>query len=187
MGDAPADGPTLTSFWPADTVATGTAVVVCPGGGYAMLAATTATLHDELAPPAPADATDRAFARPNLLVLGYPVITFLGDAVHARSRAMLLDDRGTPELDTLLSAHLQVDAETPPTFLFHTSEDAAVPAENSVLFYRALRAAGVPAELHVYERGRHGVRFAPGHPVLRAWPDRLAAWLRVHQPLAPAP
>ena len=69
-------------------------------------------------------------------------------------------------------------ARTPPTFLFHTNDDTGVPPENSVLFYLALRKAGVPAELHIYEQGRHGVGLAPKDPVLSTWPDRLAAWLK---------
>jgi dipeptidyl aminopeptidase/acylaminoacyl peptidase len=77
----------------------------------------------------------------------------------------------------LLSNEKQVTAETPPAFLFHTTEDQAVPPENSVLFYLALRKAGVAAELHIYERGRHGVGLAPTDLVLSSWPRRLADWL----------
>ena len=68
-------------------------------------------------------------------------------------------------------------SETPPTFLVHTDEDKTVPAENSVLFYLALRRAGVPAELHIYERGPHGVGLAPTDRVLSSWPARLADWM----------
>ena len=71
-------------------------------------------------------------------------------------------------------------ANTPPTFLFQTDEDAGVPAENAVAFYLALRQHKVPAELHVYERGRHGVGLAAGDPVLATWPDRLHDWLVLH-------
>ena len=70
-------------------------------------------------------------------------------------------------------------AQTPPTFLFNTSDDAVVPVENSVLFYLALRKAGVPAEMHIYLKGRHGVGLAQDDPVLRTWPERLADWLQV--------
>jgi dipeptidyl aminopeptidase/acylaminoacyl peptidase len=77
-----------------------------------------------------------------------------------------------------------VTAKTPPTFLFHTSEDAAVPAENSALFYLALRKNKVPAELHVYEKGRHGVGLAtgaggtPNDPVLTTWKEHLLDWMK---------
>ena len=70
--------------------------------------------------------------------------------------------------------------DTPPTFLFQTTTDATVPVENSVLFYLALRKAGVPAEMHIYERGPHGVGLAQNDPVLSTWPARLADWLRIH-------
>ncbi|HUS08707.1 MAG TPA: prolyl oligopeptidase family serine peptidase, partial [Bryobacteraceae bacterium] len=64
------------------------------------------------------------------------------------------------------------------TFLFHTDGDAGVPAENSVLFYLALRKAGVPAELHIYEKGKHGVGLAPNDPILSSWPGRLRDWFK---------
>jgi dipeptidyl aminopeptidase/acylaminoacyl peptidase len=72
-----------------------------------------------------------------------------------------------------------VTPQTPPTFLFHTNADKGVPAENSVLFYLALRKAGVPAEMHIYERGQHGVGLAPTDPVLSTWAGRLEDWLKV--------
>ena len=76
-------------------------------------------------------------------------------------------------------------AKTPPTFLFHTSEDSAVVPENSILFYLALRKHKVPAELHVYEKGRHGVGLAAKDPVLSSWGDRLADWMRARGLLGP--
>ena len=72
-----------------------------------------------------------------------------------------------------------VTADTPPTFLFHTTEDKTVPVENSVYFYLALRKAGVRAEMHIYEKGNHGLGLAPGDPVVKSWADRLADWLKV--------
>ena len=65
-----------------------------------------------------------------------------------------------------------------PVFLFHTNEDSGVPPENSVLFYLALRRQKIPAELHIYERGRHGVGLAATDATLGTWPARLADWLR---------
>jgi dipeptidyl aminopeptidase/acylaminoacyl peptidase len=79
-----------------------------------------------------------------------------------------------------LSNETQVTPETPPAFLFHTNTDSGVPPENSVLFYLALRKAGVPAEMHIYERGEHGVGLAPSDPVLSTWPSRLADWMKLH-------
>jgi dipeptidyl aminopeptidase/acylaminoacyl peptidase len=78
-----------------------------------------------------------------------------------------------------------VTDKTPPTFLFHTGADTAVPPENSILFYQALRKHKVPAELHIYEEGPHGVGLAVGRGAASAWPDQLAAWLKTRK-LIPA-
>ena len=92
---------------------------------------------------------------------------------------MLLGDNPDPKLVENLSNELQVTPQTPPTFLFHTTADPTVPVENSVHFYLALRKAGVPAEMHIYERGPHGVGLAATDEALSSWPARLADWLRV--------
>ena len=83
-----------------------------------------------------------------------------------------------------LSNEKQVTAETPPTFLFHTDEDKGVPSENSVFFYLALRRAGVPAEMHIFQKGPHGVglctgvgKYARKIPGTDDWPKALEAWL----------
>jgi acetyl esterase/lipase len=125
------------------------------------------------------DTVDGVSSRPDFLVLCYPVISF-GIYAHVGSRQNLLGDNPDPKLVENLSNELQVTAQTPPTFLFHTTNDATVPVENSVLFYLALRKAGVPAEMHLYERGPHGVGLAESDPVLATWPARLADWLRIH-------
>ena len=70
--------------------------------------------------------------------------------------------------------------QTPPTFLFHTTTDSGVPVENSVLFYLALRKAGVPAEMHIYEQGPHGVGLDLFDPILSAWSRQLESWMRLH-------
>ena len=95
-------------------------------------------------------------------------------------RKIAIDHR--PRISKLtqsLSNELQVTAQTPPTFLFHTTEDKTVPVENSVLFYLALRKAGVAAEMHIFERGPHGVGLALRDPALAMWPELLANWLRM--------
>lgn len=150
-------------------------------GGH--LASTVATHFDAGDSNAP-DPVERFSCRPDFLILAYPVITLSGDYVHRGSLRNLLGDNPDPRLVENLSNHKQVSAQTPPAFLFHTTEDKGVPVENSILFYLSLRKAGVPAELHVYERGRHGVGLAPGDPVLSSWPARLADWLRVRGLLA---
>ena len=124
-----------------------------------------------------ADPIDHQSSRPDFLVLGYPVISFT-DHPHEGSKKALLGDNPDPKLVENLSNELQVTAQTPPTFLFHTSNDGTVPVENSVMFYLALHKAGVPAEMHIYENGPHGVGLAPTDEALSSWPARLADWMR---------
>ena len=119
--------------------------------------ASTAGTHFEPVNANAADPIDRLGSRPDFLVLVYPVISFTTPYAHRGSLRALLGDNPDPKLVESLSNELQVTAQTPPTFLFHTTTDTTVPAENSVLFYLALRKAGVPAEMHIYERGPHGV------------------------------
>jgi acetyl esterase/lipase len=144
-------------------------------GGH--LASTAATHFDDGQSDA-ADPIDRLSCRPDFAILCYPVISFSTEYVHAGSRKNLLGDYARDSFIRSLSNELQVTERTPPTFLFHTGEDKSVPPENSILFYRALRKAGVPAELHIYERGPHGVGLAKDDPVLGTWSERLAGWLK---------
>jgi len=123
------------------------------------------------------DPIERANCRPDFLILSYPVITFHEPHAHLGSRYNLIGKDAVPETVAEFSNESQVTASTPPTFLFHTDADAAVPPENSVLFYMALRRAGVPAELHIYERGSHGVGLALADPVLSTWTQRLRDWM----------
>lgn len=140
--------------------------------------ASTASTHFAPAAPGVRDAVSREQTRPDFAILGYPVISFTTEYAHQGSRRHLLGEEPDPELVRALSSELQVTKETPPTFLFHTNEDAAVPPENSVLYYLALRKAGVPAEMHIYEPGRHGLGLAHMHQPLADWPNRLTNWLR---------
>jgi acetyl esterase/lipase len=249
LGTQDEDKPTLTPYLLPAARSTGTAVIVCPGGGYLHLAmdhegdqvarwlnsigvqafilkyrlgpryhhpielgdaqrairtvrskaaeyhvqpdrigimgfsagghlASTAGTHFDSGNPSAADPIDRAGSRPDFLVLGYPVISFT-TAPHRGSMRALLGDNPDPKLVELLSNELQVTAQTPPTFLFHTTADATVPVENSVMFYMALHKAGVPAEMHIYEQGPHGVGLATTDEALSSWPERLATWMRV--------
>ena len=258
LGTAPQDTPMLTPWLPDRASGDGTAVVVCPGGGYRNLSmekeghhvaaflnglgvtafvlqyrlgpayrhpiplgdarralryvraraaeyrvrpdrlglmgfsagghltATVAT-HVDRGQPDAADPIDRESARPDFAILAYPVISFTETWIHRGSRDMLLPpDRQHPDLLADLSNEKQVSSDTPPTFLFHTDADTGVPAENSVAFYLALRKAKVPAELHVYESGAHGVGLGGADPALITWPDRLAGWLRTRRLLTSA-
>jgi len=117
--------------------------------------------------------------RPDFAVLVYPVITFTEEEyVHKGSRRNLLGENPDPKLVESMSSEKQVTPQTPPTFLFHTNADTTVPPENSVLFYMALRKAKVPAEMHIFEPGRHGLGLAPKDPALSAWGPLLINWFR---------
>jgi acetyl esterase/lipase len=141
--------------------------------------ASSAGTHFEPVNASASDPIDKVGSRPDFLVLVYPVISFTTPYVHRGSLRALLGENPDPKLVELLSSELQVTPQTPPTFLFHTTTDTGVPAENSALFYLALRKAGVPAEMHIYEQGPHGVGLATTDATLSTWPARLADWLRV--------
>jgi acetyl esterase/lipase len=257
------DKPTLTAFVPPKEKATGTAVVICPGGGYGFLAidyegwevarwlnslgvagfvlkyrhrgngfghpaplrdaqraiaivrsgaaagrwpvapdrigimgfsagghlASTAGTHFHKGRPDAADPLDRVSCRPDFLILVYPVISLAETFTHRGSVHNLLGKQPDEKLVEGLSNERQVTAETPPTFLVHADQDRVVPAENSIYFFLALRKAKVPAEMHIYERGRHGFglggRRAPAGT--KTWPDRCADWMRARKLLEKKP
>lgn len=240
--------PTLTYFAPAVDRPNGTAVIICPGGGYVRLSVdregvqyarwlgtlgiTTFVLKyrmQEFGHPAPLQdvlravrlvrsragefglnparlgvmgssagghlaasagtlfdhpagrthhAPDTTSARPDFLILMYPVITMDDAAVHAGSRRALLGPNPADELLELASLEKQVTKDTPPTLLIHTQEDKAVPIENSIRFFQALTRAGVPAEFHALERGSHGMGMQAGLGTSSEWPQRAGEWLR---------
>ena len=251
------DVPTLTVYRPDAGKANGASVVVCPGGGYALLAtehegkdvafwlnslgvtgvvlkyrlapqyhhpiilqdaqralrtiraravewdldpkrvgvlgfsagghlASTVATHFDLGNPQAADPVERQSCRPDLAVLVYPVIALATPFGHAGSLKNLLGDSPSKEQVEGLSNERQVTKETPPTFLAHTNADKGVPAENSLLFALALRKAGVPVELHLFEKGPHGLGMGPGWPsrniapeeTFQAWPKLCATWFK---------
>jgi acetyl esterase/lipase len=254
--DADRDVPTLTVWLPPPATATGAAVVVCPGGGYAMLAAdhegkqiaewlnslgvaafvlkyrlgpryhhpamledaarairtvrsrasewavdprriaimgfsagghlaATVATHFDVGAPHDADPVERVSSRPDRLILVYPVIALATPYGHRGSLRNLLGENPPQELIENLSNDRRVTRETPPAFLVHTNADRPVPAENSILFALALRKAGVPVELHVFERGPHGLGLGDGvaqfkvppEPSFKAWPKLCETWL----------
>ena len=145
-------------------------------GGH--LASTLLTHSDDGNPDAP-DRIDRTRSRPDLGILCYPVIS-MGEHTHEGSRQGLLGDDPPQELIRELSSELQVSAETPPVFIWHTWEDTAVKVENSLDFAGALREHGVPFDLHVYQKGGHGLglgtreaEFSNLHP----WAQDCLHWL----------
>lgn len=249
LGNKPEDRPTLTIFLPPANKAIPTGVVVCPGGGYVMLAmkkegtdiaewlnslgiaafvlkyrlgpryhfpvemwdgqramryvryhakeygispnrigiwgfsagghlASTVGTHFDSGNPKAPDPIDRVSCRPDFMVLAYPVISMLPPYVHKGSMHALLGEHPSLKLRRELSNQLHVTSQTPPTFLFSTDSDTTVPCENSVLFFLALRKNHVPAEMHIFEPGHHGVGLAPTHAALSIWPTLLANWFR---------
>ncbi len=259
VGDSAADKPHLTVYRPAAGKANGTAVVICPGGGYGFLAddhegkqvaeymnglgvtafvlkyrivtkdrpgplhpapledaqrairlvrhrageygvnpdrvgimgfsagghlASTAATHFDKKGLASTDPVQIQHSRPDFAILAYPVVSLETGLTHVGSRNNLLGANPDAKLVEHLSNDKQVTKETPPTFIFHTSEDKAVMPEHAVRFYLACKSAGVPCELHVYEKGRHGVglgrdpKWTGGEPSVATWPDRLADWMR---------
>ena len=255
--DPDKDVPTLTIYLPTAGTATGAAAVVCPGGGYGMLAvehegkqvaewlnslgvaafilkyrlgpryhhpamledvgrairtvragsgrwgvdpqriaiigfsagghlASTAGTHFDAGKPDAEDPIERVSSRPDRLILVYPVIALATPFGHSGSLRNLLGDNPTQELVENLSNERQVTKDTPPTFLAHTNADKGVPAENSMLFALALRKAGVPVELHLFERGPHGLGLGRGtaqfkvapDPAFQVWPKLCETWLK---------
>lgn len=248
--------PTLTVYWPAVDRPNGTAVIICPGGGYGMLsndregiqyaqwlshlgvtsfilksrlkeyghpaplqdvlramrlvrsratefrinpgrigvmgssagghlAASAGTLFDHADGRTGAE-IDAVNARPDFLILLYPVITLAEGVTHAGSRENLLGRSRTAEQEEFFSLENRVTAATPPTLLIHTQEDKSVPIENSIRFFQALTRAGVPAEFHAFEQGGHGMGMRDGLGTSSDWPDRAREWLRARGLLSPA-
>ena len=145
-------------------------------GGH--LAMTASTWFDRGNPDA-SDVVERSGSRPDLAVLGYPVISLVAPWTHQGSKDNLLGPNPDPALVQRLSGERAVTKETPPTFIFQTNEDTTVPAENSLNYFLALRNAGVPSEMHVFEKGPHGVGLANDDPLLAPWSTLLGNWLRL--------
>jgi acetyl esterase/lipase len=144
-------------------------------GGH--LASTLATHFDSGSANAP-DPVDRENCRPDFVILAYPVISMTADYSHRGSAENLLGNPPDPALAKQLSNELNVTPTTPPTFLFSTSADTLVPPENTVAFYLALHKAGVPAEMHIFEKGPHGVGLDLNDVALSEWGTLLRNWLR---------
>ena len=145
-------------------------------GGH--LASTLAT-HFDSGKSDSKDEVEKQSSRPDLQILIYPVIT-MGEFTHKGSKLNLLGENPNADLVKFYSNELQVTKETPPAFLVHTTEDKAVPFENSLQFVQALRKNNVLFEFHLYEKGPHGFGLAPTDPILSTWKDRLTAWLGLH-------
>lgn len=139
-------------------------------GGH--LAASVSTLH-ELGLREENESSEKNLGRPDFAILCYPVISGVESYGHKGSFANLLGDECEGEKATLLSMEKSADATTPPTFIFHTWQDACVPVENALAYAMRLKSQNVPFDLHVYEVGGHGMGLADGHP----WGTELLRWL----------
>ncbi|GAB2773039.1 alpha/beta hydrolase [Rhabdobacter roseus] len=120
------------------------------------------------------DNPEKTSLRPDFLILVYPVISFQESLSHGGSRSNLLGTSASREAIDLYSNELQVDAQTPPAFLTHASDDSKVPVANSLVFYQALLRHQVPAEMHIYAKGEHGYGKTPA---FEEWFGRCRRWL----------
>ncbi|HTZ59865.1 MAG TPA: alpha/beta hydrolase [Acidobacteriaceae bacterium] len=147
-------------------------------GGH--LAATTGTLFDTGKPDA-SDPVERLSDRPDFLVLGYPWLNAMqpsGQYITYCSVIKTIPPATCKEDEQKYTPSLHVTSQTPTTFIYSTTDDRTVPISASVDFYRALVAAGVPAELHIFRNGEHGSGLGAGKATLDQWPVLLEAWLR---------
>lgn len=160
-------------------------IVGFSAGGH--LTSMAATLFNEKPEGMTHDETDAVSARPDVAAPTYPVISMIEPFSHMGSRKNLLGPNDNDELARQVSTETRVTPDTPPIFLFQTDEDVVVPAENAVSFYLACRKNKVPAELHVYHPGPHGVGLDLGDPVLGTWSGHFRDWLRNQGFLKPSP
>lgn len=146
--------------------------------------ASTAATHFDAGKADAEDSIDRVSCRPDFAILAYPVISMEQGVTHTGSRRNLLGNEPDPKLVEFYSNEKQVTKETPPTFLFHTKEDAAVLIKNSELFREACTKHNVPVELYVVAKGRHGVglgidpKWTGGEKAVADWPEHLEKWMK---------
>lgn len=148
-------------------------IIGSSAGGH--LAATLLT-HFDAGQPDSSDPVERESSRPDLGILCYPVISGI-TFPHEGTFHNLLGENPPAELVHHLSAELHVTAQTPPTFIWHTVEDSVVPVENAILFASALRKAGVPFDLHLYEQGCHGLGLGITDCKAPPWDSACLFWL----------
>ncbi|MCU0711451.1 MAG: alpha/beta hydrolase [Pirellula sp.] len=123
-------------------------------------------------------------SKPNFGVMAYPVILFGHPRGHRGSEVNLLGPQATKEELAAFQSDLNVTKDTPPAFLFHTQEDTGVPPENALAFYSAMVKNGVPGELHIYEKGPHGVGLGRNIAGTQDWSNALLRWLTARKILS---
>ncbi len=138
----------------------------------------TAATHFDSGNAESSDPIEKMSCRPDFVVLCYAVIALDQPYTHKGSQNNLLGPDAPAELVESLSNEKQVTSNTPPTFLWHTYEDTAVPPMNSVVFYKAMVENKVPGELHIYQKGRHGVGLARDIEGTKGWPETCLHWLK---------
>ena len=143
-------------------------------GGH--LASTLGT-HFDYGNPAATDSVEKISCRPDFMILMYPVITFTDSCMHKGSREALLGKEPDEELVKYFSNELQVREDTPPAFFVHADDDQAVPVENTLLMYKALREKKIPAELHILSEGDHGFGLGVNNKHVASWTNSLKSWL----------
>ena len=116
--------------------------------------------------------------RPDFSILIYPVISMDKSIAHMGSRTNLIGAKPTDDMIRLYSNELQINAQTPPTFILHATDDNAVPVENSLIFYQGLKKNNVPVEMHIFPTGGHGFALALGKGTLEKWPSLLFDWMK---------
>ncbi len=149
--------------------------------------ASTVSTHFDLGDAKANDPIDKFSCRPDFSILCYGVLQFGTSATHLGSQRNLLGNDADPKLIESLSNDKQVTANTPPTFLWHTHEDSVVPPQNSAAYYLALKQNNVDAELHIFQKGRHGVGLAKGISGTQAWPMLCEEFLERHRMLGKTP
>jgi acetyl esterase/lipase len=140
--------------------------------------ASTAGTHFDYGNPEAKDSIEKMSCRPDFMILMYPVITFKKPYLHKGSRDNLIGKEDNPELEDEFSNELHVTKDTPPAFIVHADDDTAVPVENTLMFYQALRKNKIPAELHIYSEGGHGFALAVNKGHQEYWPQACHEWLR---------
>ena len=149
------------------------AVMGFSAGGHL---AATASVHYDKKMYEPTDDIDTESAKPNASILCYPVID-MGEYRHDGSKCNLIGDRPTADMTEFMSAHLQINTETPEAFLWHTSSDNGVHVMNSLLYAQGLAKNCINYEMHIYPLGEHGLGLAPDVPYVSRWAEDLERWL----------